>query len=443
MQSENLRGGVSRRVVITGLGLVSPLACGANLSWQRLLAGACGVRALPQALALDQPCKIAGMVPSAEQDADGGLEAGGRIAAKERKKMDRFIELALVAAEEAMAQAAWSPASESERSRVATIIASGVGGFPAIADAVRLAQERGIRRLSPFTVPSFLVNLAAGHVSIRHGLRGPLGAPATACAASVQAIGDAARLIRTGEADMAVCGGAEAVIDPVTLGSFAAARALSTQFNEEPHRASRPFDRARDGFVIGEGAAILVIEALEHALARGAKPLAEVVGYGSTADAFHITAGPEDGRGAREAMAVALRQAGLSAGDIQYLSAHATSTPVGDAAELRAVKAVFGAGAKLAISSSKGATGHMLGAAGATAAVFSTLALQHQVAPMTLNLAAPDEAVDGLDLIRGAPRALPIEHAMLNGFGFGGVNASLILRRYAASEAGAGTGARL
>jgi 3-oxoacyl-[acyl-carrier-protein] synthase II len=398
---------------------------------------------LPQDLALDQPCKIAGMVPSAEQDADGGLDTGDRIAAKERKKMDRFIELALVAADEAMAHAAWSPTSESERSRVATIIASGVGGFPAIADAVRLAQERGIRRLSPFTVPSFLVNLAAGHVSIRHGLRGPLGAPATACAASVQAIGDAARLIRVGEADMAVCGGAEAVIDAVTLGSFAAARALSTQFNEEPHRASRPFDRARDGFVIGEGAAILVIEALEHALARGAKPLAEVVGYGSTADAFHITAGPEDGRGAREAMEVALRQACLSACDIQYLSAHATSTPVGDASELRAVKAVFGAGAKVAISSSKGATGHMLGAAGATAAVFSTLALQHQVAPMTLNLAAPDEAVDGLDLIRGAPRALPIEHAMLNGFGFGGVNASLILRRYAASEVGAGTGARL
>ena len=346
--------------------------------------------------------------------------------------MDRFIELAFIAAEEAMTQAAWSPASESERSRVATIIASGVGGFPAIADAVRLAQERGVRRLSPFTVPSFLVNLAAGHVSIRHGLRGPIGAPATACAASVQAIGDAARLIRSGEADMAVCGGAEAVIDPVTLGSFSAARALATQFNEEPYRASRPFDRARDGFVIGEGAAILVIEALEHALARGATPLAEVVGYGSTADAFHITAGPEDGRGAREAMEVALRQAGLSAGDIQYLSAHATSTPVGDAAELQAVKAVFGAGSRVAISSSKGATGHMLGAAGATAAVFCTLALQHQVAPMTLNLEAPDEAAQGLDLIRGVPRALPIEHAMLNGFGFGGVNASLILRRYAA-----------
>ncbi len=426
-----IQGLASRRVVVTGLGLVSPLACGAGLSWMRLLAGHSGVKALPVELAADQACQVAARVPCREEDAEGGLDVSTHINPKERKKMDRFIELALVAAHEAMAQAAWSPASDAERSRAATVVASGVGGFPAIADAVRLVQERGIRRLSPFTVPSFLVNLAAGHVSIQHGLRGPIGAPATACAASVQAIGDAARLIRTGEADMAVCGGAEAVIDPVTLGSFAAARALSTRFNDAPQRASRPFDRARDGFVIGEGAAMLVIEELGHALARGAKPLAEVLGYGAAADAFHITAGPDDGRGAREAMEAALHQARLRPADIQYLSAHATSTPVGDAAELHAVKTLFGTGGALAIGSTKAATGHLLGAAGATAAVFTTLALQHQLAPMTLNLDEPDAVADGLDLIRGAPRHMPMEHAMLNGFGFGGVNASLVLKRYA------------
>lgn len=306
-------------------------------------------------------------------------------------------------------------------------MASGVGGFPAIANAVRTAHARGIRRLSPFTVPSFLVNLAAGHISIRYGLTGPIGAPATACAAGLQAIGDAARMIRCGEVDRAVCGGTESTIDPVALGSFAAAKALSTAFDGTPQQASRPFDLHRDGFVLGEGAAILVLEEMASARARGARPLAEVLGYGTSADAYHVTAAPDDGRGARGAMQAALRQAGITASDIQYLSAHATSTPVGDAAELRAIQDLLGAGASASVSSVKGATGHLLGAAGAMAAVFGTMALQHQLVPMTLNLATPDPLAGQLDLVRDAPRPRSIQHVLLNGFGFGGVNASVVL----------------
>ena len=279
-------------------------------------------------------------------------------------------------------------------------------------------------------MPSFLANLAAGQVSIRHGFRGPLGAPVTACAAGVQAIGDAARLIRSGEADIAICGGAEAAIDRVALASFAAARALSSGFNDAPERASRPFDRERDGFVMGEGAGILVIEALDHALARGATPLAELVGYGTTADAYHITSGPPDGRGARSAMLVALAQAGLQPGDIQHLNAHATSTSVGDAGELAAITSVFGTSGTLAVASTKSATGHLLGAAGGIEAVFSVMALRDQVAPATLNLETPDEAAAGIDFIRGGPRRMPMEHVLSNGFGFGGVNASLIFKAW-------------
>jgi 3-oxoacyl-[acyl-carrier-protein] synthase II len=298
-------------------------------------------------------------------------------------------------------------------------------------DAVRTTDQRGVRRLSPFTVPSFLANLAAGHISIRHGYKGPIGTPVTACAAGVQAIGDAARLIRADEADVAVCGGAEACIDLVSLGGFAAARALSTGFNHTPHRASRPYDRDRDGFVMGEGAGILVVEELEHALARGATPLAEIVGYGTTADAHHMTAGPEDGEGARRAMQTALTQARLVPSDIQHLNAHATSTPLGDVGELAAIKAVFGRDAKIAVSATKSATGHLLGAAGGLESIFTVLALRDQIAPPTLNLENPDAAADGIDLVGAQARSLNMEHAISNGFGFGGVNASVIFRRFA------------
>jgi 3-oxoacyl-[acyl-carrier-protein] synthase II len=418
-----------RRVVVTGLGAVSPLGCGVELVWSRLLSGQSGLRALPD-WAASLPARVAGLVPDKAEDAQGGFDPELAASPKDQRKMDRFILFALVAAAEAIVQAGWAPADAHASARTATIIATGIGGFPAIVEAVRTTDQRGARRLSPFTIPSFLPNLAAGQISIRYGLKGPLGAPVTACAASVQAIGDAGRLIRAGEADVAVCGGAEACIDLVSLGGFAAARALSTGFNETPERASRPFDRDRDGFVMGEGAGVLVIEALEHALARGAEPIAELVGYGTTADAHHITSGPEDGEGAARAMAVALRHAGLAPGDVQHLNAHSTSTPVGDLGELEAIKTVFGRDGGIAVSATKSATGHLLGAAGGLEAIFTILALGDQIAPPTLNLVHPDAAAEGVDLVSGEARPMAMEHAISNGFGFGGVNASVVFRRW-------------
>lgn len=419
------------RVVITGMGLVSPLGVGVELAWQRLLAGASGLRRLPDEVVEGLAAKVGGAVPSLEDDPEGGWSPDSVASAKDQRKMDRFIPFALGAAQQALAQAGWAPADERGQLRTATVIASGIGGFGAIAEAVRTTDTRGPQRLSPFTVPSFLVNLAAGHVSIRHGFKGPLGAPVTACAASVQAIGDAARMIRCGEADIAICGGTEATIDRVSLGGFAAAKALSTGFSDHPDQASRPFDAARDGFVMGEGAGMLVIESLDHALARGATPLAEVVGYGTSADAHHITAGPEDGDGARRAMELALAQAGLAASEVQHLNAHSTSTYVGDRGELAAIRRVFGTARSVAVASTKAATGHLLGAAGAVAAIFTTLALRDQVVPATRNLENPDELAEGLDMVAGASRPMALEHAMVNGFGFGGVNATLVLKRWA------------
>ncbi|ESY99836.1 beta-ketoacyl-ACP synthase II [Mesorhizobium sp. LNHC209A00] len=419
-----------RRIVVTGMGAVSPLGANAATSWSRLLAGRSGIRSLPDEMVGDLPAKIGGIVPSLEQDPEGGFDPNTVLAAKEQRKADRFIVFALAAAEEALAEARWNPVSDDNRARTATIIASGVGGFPAITEAVRTVDQRGVRRLSPFTVPSFLVNMAAGQISIRYGFKGPLGAPVTACAAGIQAIGDAARLIRANEADIAVCGGTEACINTVSLGGFAAARSLSTSFNHRPDQASRPFDMLRDGFVMGEGAGILVIEALSHALARGAKPLAELVGYGTTADAYHITSGPEDGDGARRAMEMAIKQAGISAREVRHLNAHATSTPVGDAGEIEAIKSVFGVDFGIAVSATKSATGHLLGAAGGLGAIFTVLALRDQVAPPTLNLSAPDPASDGIDLVANHARPMEMDYAISNGFGFGGVNASALFRRW-------------
>jgi 3-oxoacyl-[acyl-carrier-protein] synthase II len=419
-----------RRIVVTGLGLVSPLGCGVELAWSRLLAGRSGLRALPD-WAATLPAKVAGLVLAKTEDAEGGFDPVAAAPIKDHRKMDRFILFALLAAAEALTQAGWQPANAAEAERTATVLASGIGGFPAMVEAVRITDQRGVKRLSPFTIPSFLANLAAGQISIRHGFKGPLGAPVTACAASVQAIGDAARLIHSGEADVALCGGAEACIDLVSLGGFAAARALSTGFNDHPEQASRPFDRDRDGFVMGEGAGVLVIEDLDHALARGARPVAELVGYGTSADAHHMTSGPEDGEGAARAMAAALRQARLAPQDVQHLNAHSTSTPVGDRGELAAVKAIFGKAGRIAVSATKSATGHLLGAAGGLEAIFTILALRDQVAPPTLNLIHPDAAAEGVDLVAGAARPMAMEHAISNGFGFGGVNASILFRRWA------------
>ncbi|RXT21253.1 beta-ketoacyl-[acyl-carrier-protein] synthase II [Rhizobium leguminosarum] len=418
------------RIVVTGMGLVSPLGTGVEPAWKRLLGGGSGLRVLAEDIVGELSAKVGGIVPGIAEDAEAGFDPDRYITPKDQKKMDRFIHFAMAATEEAVRQASWMPVDEGERERTATIIASGVGGFPAIAEAVRIGETRGVRRLSPFTVPSFLVNLAAGQVSIRYGFKGPLGAPVTACAASVQAVGDAARLIRSGEADVAICGGAEACIDKVSLGGFAAARALSTGFNETPELASRPFDTARDGFVMGEGAGILVIETLEHALARGATPLAELVGYGTAADAYHMTSGPEDGDGARRAMEVALRQAKIPASEVGHLNAHATSTPVGDRGEIAAIGTVFGRNGGIAISATKSATGHLLGAAGGLEAIFTILALRDQIAPPTSNLDEADPAADGIDIVGRTARPLAMDYAITNGFGFGGVNASALFRRW-------------
>ncbi|WP_030128718.1 beta-ketoacyl-ACP synthase II [Pseudomonas sp. QTF5] len=420
----------NRRVVVTGMGLVSPLGSGVETVWARLLAGRSGLRALPDDVIADLSTKVGGAVQSLAEDPEAGFDPDRATPPKEQKKMDRFIMFAMEAARQALEQAGWQPQDANAQERTATIIGSGVGGFGAIADAVRTTDSRGPRRLSPFTIPSFLVNLAAGHVSIEHGFKGPLGAPVTACAAGVQAIGDAARLIRCGEADIAVCGGAEAAIDRVSLAGFAAARALSSGYNDTPERSSRPFDSGRDGFVMGEGSGLLVIESLEHALARGAQPLAELVGYGTSADAYHLTAGPEDGSGARRAMSLALAQAGISPAQVQHLNAHATSTPVGDLGELAAIKSLFGSDNNIAVTATKSATGHLLGAAGGIEAIFTLLALRDQVVPATLNFDNPDPATQGVDIVHGQARPMTIEYAMSNGFGFGGVNASVLFKRW-------------
>ncbi len=418
------------RIVITGMGMVSPLGCGVEHVWKRLLAGQSGISTLPEEISATLNTKVAGMVPNLEKDSIAGFNPDALIPVKDQRKMDRFIQFAIVAAEEAIQQAGWFPPDEQAKERTATIIASGIGGFTAITNSVRVTDSKGIQRLSPFTIPSFLVNMAAGHVSIRHGFKGPLGAPVTACAAGVQAIGDAARLIRSGEADIAICGGSEACIDLVSLGGFSAARALSSKYNDRPTEASRPFDQGRDGFVMGEGAGILVIESLEHAQARGAQPIAEIVGYGTSADAYHITSGPEDGDGARRAMQIAINMAGIKAADIQYLNAHATSTPIGDLGEINAIKSIFSGGATPAVSSTKSATGHLLGAAGGIEAIFTALSIRDQIAPATLNLSKPDIAGEAVDFIKGKPRSMEIEYAISNGFGFGGVNASVLLRKW-------------
>jgi 3-oxoacyl-[acyl-carrier-protein] synthase II len=419
-----------KRIVVTGMGVVSPLGTGVELAWKHLLEGKSGISTLPDILAEGSPVNIAGWVKPLETDPVFGLDLSQHISAKELRRIDRFIQFALIAAEEAIHQAQWHPKSDAESERTATIIASGIGGFPAIAQAVRKGEQEGVERLSPFTIPSFLVNLAAGQVALKHQFKGPLGAPVTACAAGVQAIGDAARLIHANEADIVICGGAEACIDKVSLGGFAAAKALSSRYADTPEQASRPFDQDRDGFVMGEGAGILVIESYEHAMARGATPIAELVGYGTTSDAYHITSSPEDGSGAARAMSIALNQAGLTPAAIDHINAHATSTPVGDAGELAAIKRVFGTQDAPVISATKSSTGHLLGAAGGLEAIFTIKAIQTQYCPPTINLEKADERASGLTIVGQQPLVKNIDYALSNGFGFGGVNASVIFKRF-------------
>lgn len=417
-------------IVITGMGIIGPLGCGVKATWQRLLAGRSGIGPITRFDTGDLPVTIAGQVPTLAEEAEAGFDPDRVADAKERRKLDLFSCYALAAAEEALTQAGWFPESEAEQRATATIVASGIGGFPTITRAQDTLVNRGHRRLSPFTVPAFLANMAAGNLSIRYGFRGPLGCPVTACAAGIQAIGDGMRLLRSGEAEVALVGGAEACIDPLSLAGFHALKALSTE-RDHPQGASRPFDRSRNGFVMGEGAGLMVIETLAHAEARGATPLAMLSGYGTSADAHHITAGPEDGAGAAAAIQAALGMASLAPEAIGYVNAHATSTPVGDRAEIAALRSMFGGALPdIPISSTKSATGHLLGAAGGIESIFSALAVMEGKLPPTLNLTESDDDMDDLDFVPGVARERSLKHALCNGFGFGGVNAALIVSRF-------------
>ncbi len=420
---------MTQRIVVTGMGLVTPLGCGLDAVWQRLVAGQSGVVTNHRFDSSNLSTKFAGLVPSHEDD-PAGLNEEDVISKKDRKKVDLFTVYALAAAQQALSQAGWQDLDQAAKDRTGTVIGTGIGGLPVITHAESILNERGPSRISPFVVPSFLANMASGNVSIRHGFRGPIGAPVTACAAGLQAIGDGMRLIRAGEADVVLAGGTEGCVDPLSISGFAAVRALSTR-NDAPAEASRPFDRERDGFVMGEGAGLMVIESLDHALARGAVPLVEITGYGTSADAYHLTAGPEDGSGCALAVEAALRMAKRDLEDIGYVNAHATSTPVGDRAEVAGLRRVFGDHLpNIPVSSTKSAIGHLLGAAGGVEAIFTALAIREGMLPPTINLHTVDEGMEDLDFVPNQSRKADINHGLCNGFGFGGVNASLLFSAY-------------
>ncbi len=419
-----------RRVVVTGMGLACPLGLGVGHVWRRLIEGQSGIGAIQSFNTTDLACKVAGQVPPGTR-AGGGLDIGEWIPIKDQKKMDRFIHLGLVAATEAVEDSGWSPETEDDRCATGVMIGSGIGGLQTIYDASLLIASGRAKRLSPFFIPSALANLASGNVSIKYGFKGPNHCVVTACATGVHAIGDAARLIMLGDADVMVAGGAEATVCEVGIAGFCASRALSTGFNDNPTAASRPWDKDRDGFVMGEGAGVLVLEELEHAKRRGANIYAEVAGYGMSGDAHHITAPAEHHEGAFRSMQAALRNGGLVPADVQYVNAHGTSTPLGDDLELEAVERLFGdAGRRIAMSSTKSATGHLLGAAGAVEAIFSILAVRDGIAPPTLNLEAPSRA-SVIDRVAKVAQERRIRIALSNSFGFGGTNASILFREAA------------
>ena len=414
-----------RRVVVTGLGLVTPLGVGAERVWKRLTAAESGIRSIQSFDVSDLPAKIAGQVPRGET-ASGDFNADDWVPPKDQRKMDEFIVFAMAAADQAVKDSGWAPQDEDGRERTGVMIGSGIGGLPGITEGALTVHEKGPRRLSPFFIPSNLINLASGHVSIRYGFKGPNHAVVTACSTGAHAIGDAARIIMWEDADVMVAGGTEAAVCRIGIAGFAAARALSTAFNDEPHRASRPWDKARDGFVMGEGAGVVVLEELEHAKKRGAKIYAELLGYGMSGDAYHITAPAENGDGAFRAMRNALKRAGIAKEEIDYINAHGTSTPLGDEIELGAVKRLFGDHAyKLCMSSTKSSVGHLLGAAGSTEAIYSILAMRDGIVPPTLNLEEPSENCD-IDLVPLRAKERKVRYALSNSFGFGGTNASLI-----------------
>ena len=418
-----------RRVVVTGMGVVSPLGCGTEATWQRLVQGDNAARRIEHFDVSDIAAKIACMIPRGD-GSDATFNPDAWMEPKEQRKVDDFIIFAMAAATQALDDAGWHPQTREEQVSTGVLIGSGIGGLDGIAEASLILKEKGPRRISPFFIPGRLINLAGGYVSIQHGLKGPNHAVVTACSTGAHAIGDAARLIAFGDAEVMLAGGTESPVSRLSLAGFAACRALCTAFNDEPTKASRPYDRDRDGFVMGEGAGVVVLEAYEHAKARGAKIYAEVIGYGLSGDAHHITAPAEDGDGAYRCMQAAIKRAGIAASDIDYINAHGTST-MADGIELAAVERVVGnAASKVSMSSTKSSIGHLLGAAGAVEAIFSILAIRDQVAPPTLNLDNPSvETV--MDLVPHQARKRSIETVLSNSFGFGGTNASLIFRAVA------------
>lgn len=418
-----------RRVVITGTGMVSPLACGVEETWRRLIAGENSARKIETFDVSDIAAKIGCPVLRGD-GSDGTFNPDDWMPPKEQRRVDDFIIFAMAAAVQAVEDSGWQPEDYEDQIRSGVLIGSGIGGLLGIEQTSLLLAEKGPRRVSPFFIPGRLINLASGHVSIRYGFRGPNHSVVTACSTGAHAIGDASRLIGLGDAEVMLAGGTESALCRLSLAGFAAAKALSTNFNDEPLRASRPYDKDRDGFVMGEGAGIVVLEELEHALARGAKIYAEVVGYGLSGDAYHITAPAADGDGAFRAMRAAINRAGIEPGDIDYVNAHGTSTPLGDEIELNAVERLFGGSVEgLTMSSTKSAVGHLLGAAGAVETIFSALAIRDNIAPPTLNLDNPSVETE-IDLVPHTAKSCEINTVLSNSFGFGGTNASLIFRRY-------------
>lgn len=408
--------------------MVSPLGCGAEISWQRILEGQSGSRRVENFETDDLQTKIACQIPRGD-GTDGTYNPNDWMEPKEQRKVDEFIVYAIAAADQALEDANWKPESDEDKNRSGVLIGSGIGGFQGIADTAILLKEKGPRRVSPFFIPGRLINLASGYVSIRHQLKGPNHSVVTACSTGAHAIGDAARLVALGDADVMVAGGTESPICRLGISGFNACRALSTGFNDEPEKASRPYDKDRDGFVMGEGAGIVVVEDYEHAKARGAKIYAEIVGYGLSGDAYHITAPAADGDGGYRCMEAALKRAGMTLGDVDYINAHGTSTPLGDEIELGAVTRLAGEHAKgLTMSSTKSSVGHLLGAAGAVETIFSVLAIRDGIAPPTINLDNPSVETE-IDLVPNKPKKMEINVALSNSFGFGGTNASLVFKK--------------
>lgn len=418
-----------RRVVVTGMGVVSPLGVGVEHNWRRLIAGEGGFGAITGFDVSDLPAKIAAQVPFG--DGDGEFNPDAFMSEKDRRRVGTFILYAMAAAQEAILDSGWSPESEEDRYATGVMVGSGIGGLTEIESAVTLVSERGPRRLSPFFIPSSLINLASGNISIKYGLKGPNHSAVTACSTGAHAIGDAARLVAWGDADVMVAGGAEAAICRIGIAGFAACKALSTSYNDTPDKASRPYDKGRDGFVMGEGAGVLVLEELEHAKKRGAKIYGEYAGYGMSGDAHHLTAPPEDGNGGYRSMAMALKSAGMTPADIDYINAHGTSTPLGDEIEVKAVKRLFGKeAAHVSMSSTKSAIGHLLGGAGAVEAIYSLMAMATNIVPPTRNLEDRSDSLGDMDLVPNVAKEREVRAVLSNSFGFGGTNASVVFKDY-------------